>query len=275
MSVDPQVILLTGCASGIGQHLAGAFAQRGWLVMATDVAMGRLEEACRTGGWPSDRVVTRALDVRDRAAWAEVLAATEDLLGPPDVLLHVAGYLSPGYIAECDPMDIDRHLSINAAGVMQGTRVVLPGMIERERGHIVVVGSLAGIAPVPGIALYSASKFAVRGFTLALAEEVRPRGVAVSLISPDAVETPMLDLQVHREEAAMTFSGARPLRVEDIERAVFDTVLPHRPVELTLPGHRGWLARVGGAVPGLSRGIGPLVRAVGRHRQRRYRRGGR
>ena len=120
---------------------------------------------------------------------------------------------------------------------------------------------------MPGLSLYSASKFAVRGFTLAAATELAPHGVAVTLVMPDAVATPMLDLQVAYEEAAMTFSGGAPLTVEDIERAVLDCALVDRPMEVTVPLGRGLLARVANTAPGLTRRLAPIFVARGKKAQ--------
>ena len=78
--------------------------------------------------------------------------------------------------------------------------------------------------PIPGIALYSASKFAIRGFTLALAMEVEQYNVNVTCICPDAVATPMLDLQIDYEEVALTFSGTKPLSAKEIANAVADVI---------------------------------------------------
>lgn len=240
-------------------------------MVATDRDAEGLRAAAEAEGWPHG-VATQALDVRDAEAWGEALDLADERFGGVDVLFHVAGFLRPGYVLDQPADAADLHLDVNARGVMLGTRLALPRMLGRAGAHVLVVGSLAGIAPIPGIALYSASKFAVRGYTLALAEELRAHGVAVTLISPDAVQTPMLDLQVGEESAAMTFSGPRPLTVSEIETAVFARALVERPVELVLPAHRGWLARLGGAVPGIARPLLPAMRAVGRLRQRRLRR---
>ena len=142
-------------------------------------------------------------------------------------------------------------------------------MKPRKRGHIVNIGSLASLAPVPGLSLYSASKFAVRGFTLAAATELERDGIAVSLVMPDAVQTPMLDLQVAYEEAALTFSGDRTLTVEDIERTILDDVLVHRPLEVTVPAGRGFLARVANSAPALSRRLAPALAKRGKAKQAR------
>ncbi|MFP4601078.1 MAG: SDR family NAD(P)-dependent oxidoreductase, partial [Persicimonas sp.] len=140
-------------------------------------------------------------------------------------------------------------------------------MVEQGEGHIINVGSLASLAPVPGLSLYTASKFAVRGFSLAAAQELRPLGVFVSAVLPDAVATPMLDLQVDYEEAAMTFSGTRPLSLAEVEAVILEKVLTQRPLEVALPAHRGGLARLANLIPQVSMVIAPLLRKIGLRKQ--------
>jgi 3-oxoacyl-[acyl-carrier protein] reductase len=113
----------------------------------------------------------------------------------------------------------------------------------------------------------------VRAFSLALAMELRPLGVHVTVLCPDAIETPMLERQVNADEAALTFSGGRPLSLGEIERAVFDTVLTRRPPELLLPAGRGLQARLAGAFPRLSALLLERLRAKGARAQRVRRRG--
>src|SRR5213079_2909142 len=97
-------------------------------------------------------------------------------------------------------------------GVMLGTNAAIRAMIPRGSGHVVNIASIAGLVPVPGLAIYSASKHAARAYSIAVAQEVRPHGVYVTAVCPTVVATPMMDMQVDREEAAYTFSGGRPLR---------------------------------------------------------------
>lgn len=263
------VFLVTGCASGIGRHLTRALAQLGHSVLATDVDEAGLRAAATADGWPEGRVVLRRLDVRDQGQWQAALDAAVAAFGHVDVLLNVAGYLLPGWCEALDAAQIDRHLDVNVKGVVNGVTVVSRHLVARGRGHIVNIGSLASLAPVPGLALYSASKFAVRGFTLAVAQELAPKGVKVTLVMPDAVQTPMLDLQVDYEQAAITFSGPRALTVEDIERALLDEVLPHAPLELPIPFTRGALARFATFLPGAALKLGPLFARKGRAEQAR------
>lgn len=268
------VFLLTGCASGIGRHLTRALSNLGHRVLATDVNEAGLAEAAQQDGWKPESVKRQVLDVRDRAQWEAALASCLAHFGRLDVLLNIAGYLKPGWTWEIDQAQIDRHLDINVKGVMHGVHVVGKHMVERKHGHIINIGSLASLAPVPGLSLYSSSKFAVRGFTLAAAQELAPHGVKVTLVMPDAVQTPMLDLQVDYEQAAMTFSGPKALTVEDIERALLDEVLPHAPLELPIPFSRGAMARLATFLPAAVVKLAPLFTKKGRAEQEKRKRTG-
>lgn len=263
-----QIMLLTGCASGIGRHLAGALSRHGHRVLATDVDEEGLARAA--SAWSRERVHMHRLDVRREEDWEAAFDAAERAFGAVDVLMNVAGFLQPAYVPEIGARDVALTLDVNVKGVILGTRAAAKRMLLRGSGHIVNIGSLAGLSPVPGLSVYSASKFAVRGFTLSAAMELGPKGVAVTLVMPDAVDTPMLDKQVPYEEAAMTFSGSRPLTVEDIERAVIDVVLPKRPLEVALPLARGLLARLATAAPAIVKDLGPAFVTLGKKKQERW-----
>jgi 3-oxoacyl-[acyl-carrier protein] reductase len=267
-------MVLTGCASGIGRHLTGALARNGHRLLATDLDAVALDGAAENEGWNEANVVRRKLDVRSEAEWEAALDAAESELGGVDVLFNIAGFLQPAYVTDFTLRDLDLHLDVNARGTMLGTRAAARRMVEAGSGHIVNIGSLASLAPVPGLSLYSASKFAVRGFTLAAATELRARGVAVTLIMPDAVETPMLEKQIDQEEAALTFSGSRPLTVGDVARVILDHVLPHRPLEVTIPQGRGLLARAANTAPELARVLAPVLLKKGKKRQEEIRSSG-
>jgi 3-oxoacyl-[acyl-carrier protein] reductase len=267
-------MVLTGCASGIGRHLAAALSDRGHRILATDLDDKALAAEAERRGWRSDRVLLHKLDVRSEADWDAAMDAATAAFGEIDVLLNIAGVLKPGYVHELVEKDIDLHLDVNVKGVVLGTRAAARRMIPARKGHIINFGSLASLVPVPGLSLYSASKFAVRGFSLAAAAELSRHGISVTVIMPDAVATPMLDLQVDYEEAAMTFSGDRPLTVEEIEQLVVDKVLPERPLEMVIPPSRGALARLANAAPSLSKRLAPLFLKKGLRRQAEIKRGG-
>jgi 3-oxoacyl-[acyl-carrier protein] reductase len=275
--LDPHVprrFLLTGCASGIGRHLAEVLLASGHHVFATDLDDDRLREhaAANLGAWPTDRAHLRRLDVTNAGAWQLIYIEAERALGRVDVLINIAGYLLPGRVGEFDPESVHRHLDVNTKGVIFGTHTAARHMLARGDGHIINIASLAALAPIPGISLYSASKYAVRAFSLAAAQELRARGVAVTVVCPDAVQTPMLDLQVDHDEAAITFSGARVLTVAEVADAIVRRVLPRRPLELHLPRSRALLARLADLLPATALWLRPLLERRGRARQQQIQR---
>jgi 3-oxoacyl-[acyl-carrier protein] reductase len=270
--MSSQIMLLTGCASGMGRHLAGALSARGHRVVATDVNDEALAREAEARGWDRARVRLRRLDVRSEGDWEAAFDEAASAFGDVDVLMNIAGYLQPAYVPDLSSKDVDLHFDVNVKGVVLGTRAAARRMIPRRAGHIVTIGSLASLSPIPGLSLYAGSKFAVRGFTLSAAMELRPKGVAVTLVMPDAVETPMLEKQIAYDEAAMTFSGARALTVEDIERAIVDVVLPERPLELALPTSRALLARLATAAPAAVQRLAPVLLRAGLRKQAKIKR---
>jgi 3-oxoacyl-[acyl-carrier protein] reductase len=268
---ESRVMVLTGAASGIGRHLAGRLAREGHRVVATDIEETKLVEAARADGWPEARVLCRKQDVRDAAAWPEVIDLAFRTWGRLDVLLNVAGFLRPSVAWLGTAEDVDRHLDVNTKGVIHCTRAAAERMVAQGHGHIVNVASLAAHCPVPGLALYAASKFAVRGYSLSAAFELHAHNVQVSVVCPDAVQTPMLDLQVRYPEAAISFSNPKALTVEDVGRVIVGRVLAKRPLEVLLPRHRGWIARAAGLWPGLGMRMAPFFIKRGAERQKSLR----
>lgn len=266
-----QAFLITGCASGIGRHLAERAVTAGHQLLATDLDAAALAREAQRLGWRAPQVDHCPLDVRDANAWPAVIDRAVQTFGRLDVVMNVAGVIQPGYVHEISPETVLLHIDVNARGVMLGTQAAARQMVRQGHGHIINISSMAGIAPIPGIASYSASKFAVRGFSLAVAHELRSHGVSVTCVCPDAVETPMLDLQMTHEAAALTFSAKRFLTVEDVGRAIFERALPRRPLEITLPRSRGWLAKLTSLWPASARWLLPSLTRDSLKRQARYR----
>ncbi len=266
-----QVMIVTGAASGIGRCLAGQLANRGHRLVLADLNLAMLEAAAAEAGWSAETTLLRSLDVREASQWQSVVDEAMRHWGRLDVLWNVAGYLRPGYVHQTEYEQIALHLDTNAKGTIVGSQITARMMVEAGRGHIVNVASMAALTAVPGIALYSASKFAVRGFTLALAQELRPHGVFATVVCPDAVRTPMLDLQLDYHEAALTFSAAKPLEVERLCELLVGRVLQRKPVEAIFPWHRGWIAKAANLSPKLAHWMGPWLTRVGRVRQEKMR----
>ncbi len=264
------VMLVTGSASGIGRHVAESYYRAGHRVVFADLSAPRLEQICAqlptgTGG----AALPMAFDVRDEQGWECVLTETVARWGRLDVLLNIAGYLHVDELLSTPLAAVHHHLDINTKGVIFGTLLAAQHMRHQPTGgHIINIASLAGIAAVPGLTLYSASKFAVRGFSLAAARELAPYNITVTVICPDAVQTPMLELQVDRPEAALTFSGGRILTVAEVAAAI-EAARQRRPLEVTIPRYRGWLAKLAGFSPTLSGWLLETLRRRGLRQQAR------
>lgn len=260
--LNGKVIIVSGAAGGIGQELVSGLSKAGAIVVATDVDEVALKKITAT------RVQTIKGDVRKADDWEKVFADAE-ALGPVYALINAVGVLKPGYLDAISSKDVDFHIDINVKGVILGSSIAAREFKKQGRGHIINIASLAGVAPIPGIALYSASKFAVRGFTLALAAEVKEAGVLVTVVCPDAVKTPMLDLQKDYPEAALTFSGSAPLTPADVAEAII-AVLGKDEIEITLPFWRGVMAKTASALPGLAPMLVDTLRKAGLENQAKY-----
>ncbi|HET8673231.1 MAG TPA: SDR family oxidoreductase [Thermoleophilaceae bacterium] len=187
MRLEGRVALVTGGASGIGAATCRRLAGEGARVAVTDMNVaGAGDVAAEVNGMPYE------LDVRSLDSIAAAVSATEDELGPIDVLVNNAGYDEFGFFVKTDPDMWDRVLAVNLRGVIAVTHAVLPGMQERRRGRIVNVASEAGRVGSSGSGIYSAAKAGVIGFTKAVAREAARYGVTCNAVAPGPIETPLL-----------------------------------------------------------------------------------
>jgi short-subunit dehydrogenase len=220
-------VVVTGGSGGIGLAIARAVADRGARVGLLARHAPELEHAAATLPTPAPIV---AADVTDRTAVADAMVLLGEHLGPIDVLVNSAGTGAIGPAASATTDLTDRLLAVNFAGVVHPTVAVLPSMRARRRGHIVVVGSIAGRLGVAGEAAYSASKFAINGFAEALALELNGSGVGVSVISPGAVATGFFAARggayERRWPRPMAPQRVAAAVVKAVERDRFDVVVP-------------------------------------------------
>ncbi len=275
MPAREQVMILTGAAGGIGQHLAQRLYTHGHRLCLTDVNLDLLRESVKKTGLDDQaRVSVSALDVRDPHAWDALVADVVARFGRVDVLMNIAGFMRSEPIATCPVASVDLHFDINAKGTIHGTRSVANVMIRQGSGHIINLSSLMGIAPLPGFALYSASKHAVRGFSIASSLELRPYGISVTVVCPDAVKTGMLDAQLSADAARIAFSGPRPLKVDEIASLIIDRVLRDKPIEVTLApagSGRALLSKLVALSPMLAVPLEPIFSGMGSRVQERIR----
>lgn len=170
------VALLTGASSGIGPIIARRLHREGVRLVLSARRRPELEALARE--LVGSRVVTADLSRRGEP---ERLA---DEVGPVDILIANAGVPASGSLLDLDVTHADRALDVNLRAPIVLTRRLLPGMVQRGRGHVVLMASMAGQVPMPKMTIYAATKFGLRGFGHALRAELRGTGVGVSLVSP-------------------------------------------------------------------------------------------
>ncbi len=271
MSADPPTrggALVTGAGRGLGLEIARRLVARGHLVHVTDLDGERALRAAKELG---PGAFASALDVRSFPACRAAASRTQRRAGSLEVWVNNAGVLVTGPAWEQDERTRGLMLEVNATGTINGTLAALEPMRARGRGHIVNVVSLAGLVAAPGEAIYSASKHAAIGFSLATLADLRLagiHGIEISCVCPDGIWTPMLHDKLEDPSAAASFSGVllRPAVVA----AEVEGLLDHpRPV-LAIPRRRGVLVRIFDLAPGLALRYADRFLARGRRRQRRY-----
>lgn len=194
MDITPSTIcVVTGGSRGIGRAIATAVGRRGARVVIcgrreADVARAVLEMSglgIRAAGWPCD--------VADRDSVTRFARRTLDEVGTPDILVNNAGLGHFAPLSDLSDAQIDDTFAVNVRGIFSVTRAFLPGMLERGRGDVVNIASLAGHNGFAGGTAYAASKHAVVGFSKSLMLEVRTRGIRVIAVCPGSVDTDFFD----------------------------------------------------------------------------------
>lgn len=177
---------ITGASRGLGRSLAEAVADYGDKVVATARDIARLKDLARRA---PERVELLNLNVNDQQAGIKAVEYALGRFGSLDVLVNNAGYGLAGAVEELSDSEARAQMETNFFGALNLTRAVLPHMRTQLRGHILQMSSMAGQVGTPGLALYNASKFALEGMSEALAHEVAPFGIRVTLVEPGPFRT--------------------------------------------------------------------------------------
>ncbi len=215
------VVLITGATAGFGMAMAKRFVANGHKVIASGRRQERLNALCEELG---TQCLPLVLDVTDRAAVESSLRNLPEAFSAVDVLINNAGGalgLEPAH--EADLNDWDTMVDTNIKGLMYCTRIVLEGMVERNRGHIVNIGSVAGKFPYPGGNAYGACKAFVHQFSLNLRCDLLGTAVRVSNIEPGLCGgTEFSQVRFHGDKAKAdeVYTGTQPLTAEDVTDTV-------------------------------------------------------
>jgi NAD(P)-dependent dehydrogenase (short-subunit alcohol dehydrogenase family) len=198
---DQRVVLITGASSGVGQSTARLLAQRGYKVFGTSRNPANAEA--------NPDVEMLMLDVRDEGSVQACVGAVLSRCGGLDVLINNAGHELAGAVEELSSDEALAQFETNFFGVVRMVNAVLPTMRRQRRGHIINVSSLSGLSSIPFLGIYSASKFALEGYTEALRHEVKPFNIHVSMTEAGFLNTPMMK---NRQAGASRMTEYEPWR---------------------------------------------------------------
>ncbi|CAQ84278.1 MULTISPECIES: bifunctional NADP-dependent 3-hydroxy acid dehydrogenase/3-hydroxypropionate dehydrogenase YdfG [Photorhabdus] len=216
------IVFVTGATSGFGESIARKFIQHGSQVIATGRRKERLEKLKTELG---DKFHFVQLDVTDRVAINQVVQQLPESLRNIDVLVNNAGLalgLEPAYLA--NPDDWEMMINTNTKGLVNMTHALLPGMVKRDRGHIINIGSTAANWPYSGGNVYGATKAFVKQFSLGLRADLQGKRIRVTDIAPGLVggtEFSLVRFKGDNDKVNKTYDGTQALTAEDIAEAVF------------------------------------------------------
>jgi 3-hydroxy acid dehydrogenase / malonic semialdehyde reductase len=220
-STQPRTVFVTGASSGFGAAVARRFAASGARVVAAARRAERLTDLAAELG---SLVLPVTLDVRDRAAVAEVVAGLPAEFAEIDVLVNNAGLAlgqDPAQSADLD--DWDQMIDTNCKGLVYCTRAILPGMVARRRGHVISLGSVAGTYPYPGGNVYGGTKAFVHQFSISLRSDVHGTGVRVTCVEPGMADTEFSTVRFHGDKtrAGSVYTGMQPMTADDIAESIY------------------------------------------------------
>ena len=265
MDFKDKTVVITGGSEGVGAATARAFANAGAnLVLAARTK--RNLEAVAEELRKKTRVEIFAMNVADTDACSDLLKKAQFEFGSVHVLVNNAGYHARGPVSMIEASDLGAMIDVNLRAPIVLTRMAIPLMKEAGEGAVINVASLAGRTPVPGAATYSASKFGMRAFTFALAEELRGSNIKVAAVSPGPIDTGFIMANIDNV-TDLTFS--QPISTADeVAQEILNLCINDKR-ERSMPPVSGLLTTLTYLWPGIGRFMRPLLEKKGQRVKRR------
>ena len=225
-SLKNKVIIVTGGSGGIGSAVVNKLARKEALIVS-------VYHRNRPADILFDNVVLLKADLTRSEEWDKLISFTLNKYGRIDVLINSCGFLEPGEFSSLEENQFRKMIETNFTSVLIGISKTLKILRDQGYGHIINIGSLGGIVPMPYSSVYSAVKFALRGFTFSLVEELKGTNIQLALITPGSVITKMLDYEALDNNTSISFVS-KPISPDQVSYAVLKVIQKPK-TELIIP----------------------------------------
>ncbi|MBB6088147.1 SDR family NAD(P)-dependent oxidoreductase [Wenzhouxiangella marina] len=268
--LNQRTVVITGASLGVGAATARACFERGANLVLIARGRERLETLAGELGSP-ERLAIEALDVTDLDGFSAALERARQRFGSVDVLINNAGFHSRGPVEQVSVEDLGRMIDVNLKAPIQLTRLALPLLREAKTPAVIQVASLAGRTPVPGSAAYSASKFGLRAFSMALGEELHGSGIKFACVSPGPIDTGFIMDDI---DAVSDLTFSQPIvTAEQVAEEIIKLIGDGRR-DAPMPRLSGYLTTLTYLFPSIGRFMRPMLEKKGRRTKARLKREG-
>jgi len=264
VNIKNKIAIVTGASSGVGEACAKQLVQAGAKVVIAARSAKALSELADALG---PNVLAIPTDVSDLAACKALIEKTVAHFGGLDILINNAGYHARGDVTEISIEDMDQIIDVNLKGPMRLSKLALPHLQKAECAAIVNVASLAGRVPVGGETSYSTSKFGLRAFSIAMAEELAETPINVSVVSPGPIDTGFIMDEIDHVPD-LVFS--QPMSTSEEVAAAVLICIGDGKVERAIPAASGVLATAAYVLPALKRSLRPTLEKKGQKSKQKY-----
>ncbi|MFC2092718.1 SDR family NAD(P)-dependent oxidoreductase [Bacteroidota bacterium] len=264
-----KVVIVAGGSGGIGSEIHRQLTILGAQTIVVSRNSSHSTKSQNEIARMSSNSIFLNKDLRLFEEWDELIETVLMKFERIDILINSVGIIIPGAFTNLTKSEIENYLNTNMLSIIYGARAVAPVMKKQKYGHIINIGSLGGIVPMPYETMYCATKFGIRGFSLSLAEELKKSGINVSLISPGTVKTKLLDLEATDDKSTISFVN-KPYDPKTIAKVTLK-LIQNPQSEVIIPSYIKQPSLIAGKNAKLFAGIYPLLNAIGRKGLKHYR----